>query len=114
MTITISDPWDVVTELGSEPLEVDPIAPMSHDGTRLLCLLKHPLPYRDVELSYLLIHARHVGVTLADTDRMSISCNIVSLSDDEGKSKSMDETIPWEQRIGMIGSFDPRTTGVRK
>lgn len=113
MTVTISDPWDLVTELGSGPFEVDPIAPMSHEGTRLLCLLKHPLQYGGIEFSYVVIQARHIGVTLAATDRMSIPCNVSSLTEDEGKSKLMDETIPWEQRVGIIGSFDPRTTGVR-
>lgn len=113
MTITLSDPWNLVTEIGSGPFDVYPIAPMSRDGTRLLCLLKQSLRYRDVEFSYVAIQSRHVGGTLAATDRMTVPCNICSLTEDEGKSKLMDEAIPCEQRVAMIGTFEPRITGAR-
>lgn len=114
MTITLSDPWELVTELGSGPFEVHPIAPMSQDGRHLLCLLETPLNYRSLVFRYVVIEARHAEVHLADASHTSIPCNISSLTDHEGESRSVNETIPSQERVGMIGSFDPRTIGVKE
>lgn len=101
--ITPTDPWDLVTEIGSGPFDGTTIAVDESDHAAIIVKLDSRLAYQNMIAEFLLAHCRTVGSRFGTCSRQgSMFCNLASLSEEEARSR-VTKLRNLEGRLAMLG-----------
>jgi hypothetical protein len=106
VTLIATDPWELVTVIGSGPF-VGSIVAVDTAGYRVLSFkLEQPLRYEGIIAGCLAAFARHAGDKFATStgSGRKVFCNIRSVSDDEAKLGVL--PILDEGRLSLIGDVE--------
>jgi hypothetical protein len=104
--ITVSDPWDFVTDFGSGPFPVEALA-LSDDHRSLVVRLTSPIQMGSVRLEFFVLQWRHVGTRIDIVPPAELSCNLIHLPNESiNLGKPFDSTRGGLMLIGSL-RFEP-------
>jgi len=98
-----TDPWDLVTAIGSGPFTGIVMRVNQMDYKSIIVRLDKPISYRTIEVEFLVASTRHVGETFRNRDENTLFCNLISLTDKEAHSDIFRPSMGGADRLGFIG-----------
>jgi hypothetical protein len=105
MTVKIvaTDPWELVTAIGSGPFEGAILNVDAKDHKSIVIRLDKPIRYRKIEAHFLVASARHVGGDFLNASNNTLFCNLVSLAQDEAQFGIIRPYSDATERLRFIG-----------
>ena len=100
-----TDPWDFVTAIGSGPFNGVITDVQSPGCDKVIVHLNHSLHYKNVEFCFVVASARHVGDKFEGSSTGSLFCNIVSLTEEEGRAGTFSPVLPLNGRLSFLGDI---------
>ena len=107
--ITVSDPWEFVTENGSGPFT----AVVDHaQGDSLLIHFESLVMSCGHAYKYFVVSPRSASDDLEDLDRAGrivriVNCNLSAISDEAARSARPCDVRSWRGGLGLLGSIEP-------
>ena|SRR5215471_10908052 len=107
--VVITDPWDLVTALGTSRLGADVTAVDARKGVEdaaALVRLKRPFPYEDSAREYFVASARHEGESLLDLlEGGTVLCNLIAVTAAQAKSADPFDLAAWRGGLGLVATL---------
>jgi hypothetical protein len=107
--VVITDPWDLVTALGTSRLGADVAAVDARKGVEdaaALVRLKKPFLYEDSAREYFVASTRHEGESLLDLlNRGTVLCNLTSITAAQADSADPFDVEAWRGGLGLIATL---------
>jgi len=102
----LTDPWDIVSAIGSGPFFARVVG--SEPPTQTLLLeLDPPFQYQSIECRYFVARARHEGVNLSDLNSRTITCNMTLIPEDRARGATPFDLSWWRGGLGVIADLGP-------
>ena len=107
--IVASDPWDVVTVIGTAPRRAIVLEAtdktMDIDSAALLIRMEHPFTYTEAEYQHFIATVRYEGDDVADLTRgKAIVFNLTAVSKEQTESPTPLGMSDWRGGLGLIAT----------
>lgn len=100
-----TDPWEFVTSTGSGPFGGTVTNVDSAERETIVIRLDNPIHYEGVEAHFIEASTRHVGDKFESLFGGTVFCNVMSLTNEEGRTGFLAQPISFENRLGFIGDI---------